>query len=626
MEKSKAKKEEKVLNKTLIFFIRVLKEEGFISTWLEGAKIYFAIEGEEITPNKLSSRARSSLASDGVETILFFEYFSLKPKLKKLLEVKQEKEEVKEEIETVETKFRFLKNDATAVTFSIKFEDLEPVFGVDLENDKIDTIRYKINQKINDDKFLLEYVGLDPFVNTVESRKFGSWTTVVKEKDAMGIEQARLIANQKLEIVIKRVKNSVATPTREDLENFLDKYLKERGITPFDLFENNYRKHNNSEEKMLDEDLVMVCPGIELHLGKLATLADHEDFSTKHALWRLIKVAKEIVKFQEMVKAKTLVMGIGNDSYNSDTIEGSTSSGTPQDNDSRYKESYISGKVGTMSLLETIKILFNKVILQLQMGNHDEKTIFSMFTHFHDLYRLTKDSIVEVPFTYQDARYTTCREFGKNLFIFSHGNAPKGKFLSDKVMAEAAEQQFPEEYRRAKQVYIFAGHVHTDSENNFLNGKVTVLRHASLSGTDAWHANNLYIGQRQGHSVYVFHKDTGYKYQCRITLSEEDKQKKIPSPKRSAKTDINESIERALNLNQERVNKELFEEKIREINEFLKVQYADFNDRLEEILVILGIKNITEEQVKSIINIMGYEEKTKPAQLELKYIEKATAK
>ncbi len=624
MAKSKAKKEEKVLNKTLIFFIRVLKEEGFISTWSEAAKIYFAIEGEEITPNKLAMRAKSALASDGVETNLFFEYCSLKSKLKKLIEVTKEKEEIKEETEVAETKLKVLANDATAVSFSIKFEDLEPVFGVDLENDPIDTIRYKINQKINDDKFLLEYIGLDPYINTIESRKFGSWTTVVKEKDSMGIEQARLIANQKFEIVIKKKKNIVGYPTREDFVKFLEDFLKERGITPFDLFENNYKTFKSEEHPVLNENLIMVSPGLELHLGKLGSLADFEDYSTKQAMWRIKKVTEEIVKYQLMVGAAQFTMGIGNDFFNSDTVDDKTTAGTPQNNDSRYKETYLWGKVGMVSMIETLKMFFNKIVLKHNPGNHDEKSSFSLFSHIYDIYSMTEDPKVSVPFTFEDIRFTTIQEFGDNLLVFSHGNSPGTKNLNDADLAKAVKYQYPEQYNKAKNVYVFAGHLHTDRENKY--DKVTVIRTASLSGIENWHAANAYIGQRQGHSVYLFDKERGYVGKHVITLTEKDKLAKISSMPRNNKIDINKGMKKALDLNAESSKTMLLAKKIKEINEHLKATHEDFNDRLKEILVILGIKNITEEQVREIINIMGYEEKTKPARLELKYIEKATTK
>ena len=66
-------------------------------------------------------------------------------------------------------------------------------------------------------------------------------------------------------------------------------------------------------------------------------------------------------------------------------------------------------------------------------------------------------------------------------------------------------------------------------ENN-----VTVIRTASPTGIDAWHADNGYVNARQGHAVYVIDKEAdGLEVTNYITIKNKDKKKKnIRSVKR----------------------------------------------------------------------------------------------
>ena len=119
------------LNETLIFYIGTLKNEGIITTWSEGAKIYFDIEKKEITPSLLSSRFKSINFTTSVNPQLFFEYCKYTPKLKK-------KEEIHEEVIDSDTPL--------TRTLSIPKSDYKDIFNVDL-TDSPEEIRRKVLEK-----------------------------------------------------------------------------------------------------------------------------------------------------------------------------------------------------------------------------------------------------------------------------------------------------------------------------------------------------------------------------------------------------------------------------------------------------------------------------------------------
>ena len=164
-------------------------------------------------------------------------------------------------------------------------------------------------------------------------------------------------------------------------------------------------------------------------------------------------------------------------------------------------------------------------------------------------------------------------------------------------MAESIKYQFPKEYDSAKNVYVFAGHLHQDSENKF--DKVTILRTASLTGVENWHYSNLYLGQRQGHTVYLIDKNKGYVGKNNITLTDDDKKKKIRSINRDKETNVFDTMTDTLNLNDENYLNEKRKKELAQI----KRQIANISKKqrlvVEAISEVLNLDmtKYTEEEI-----------------------------
>lgn len=597
-------------NETLIFYINTLKKQKVIGTWAEGAQLYYEVEKKEISPSALSSRSKSLVFSTSVNPQLFFTYCDMTEKLIK----KEEKAAV---IKKDEVSFE----GPLTRTLSIPREDYGPVFGVDLDKDAPDVIKRKIQEKIADDIFLLTYLGFNPGRFEVQKINMGGWTTPVKTKND-GKEEITKVQNDKFTIIIGKKKNPVLYYTKEECDNWLNGFLSDHCLTPFDFFGKTKTPVKKSE---YNRDLMMVSPGLELHLGKLATMADHEDYSTKQAMWRIVKVVYEMVEYQRQQKASGLILGIGNDYFNSDTVDDKTTAGIPQHNDTRFKEIYLWGKVGYLQMIETLKTEFDKVIVKGNPGNHDEKSSFSLFTNIYDIYNQTKDPKVQVDFGFKDLRYSTCQSFGDNLIVFSHGKSPEGKNLNDKKIAENIKYQFPEEFSKAKNVYVFVGHLHQDSEQKFDN--VTVIRTASLTGIDSWHSANLFLGQRQGHSVYLIDKTKGYVGKRNITLSEEEKYSKIPGLGRRDIDNVYEAMKKTLNLNTDTINKQRADNRLKEIEKEFKSIDKKYNSLINEVVQILGDGTpLDPETLESLKGVLGYPKETEQLETEKVMLLKARNK
>lgn len=599
-------------NLTLIYYIKLLKSQKIIKTWKEGAKIYFDFEQQEISPTALGNQANKILMSS-VNPQLLFEYCEL---TEQYLKSKTQQEK------PVETKIDKTEKDTIIRSLSIPKEDYETIFNIDIENDSREAIRQKIMNKISDDLFLLTYLGFNPGRFEVQKITTGAWTTPVKVENESGEKTVETVLNEKFSVSIVRRKKPILFYTKEECDSWLDEFLSTRKITPFDFFEDKYGG-SKKQDHSVNDDLVMVCPGFEAHIGKLGSVVDFEDFSTKQAMWRLKQTALEIVEYQKKHKAQSLILGVGNDYFNSDTVDDKTTAGTQQHNDTRFKEVYLWGKIGYFQIIETLKEQFNKIIIKGNPGNHDEKSSFSLFTNIYDVYNITKDEKVDVQFSYKDLRYTTCYEFGKNLIVFSHGKSPEGRNLKDQLLAESIKYQFPEEYNRADNVYVFAGHIHQDSENKF--DKVTVIRTASLTGIENWHYSNLYIGQRQGHSVYLIDKDKGYVGKHNITLTKEDRKKTINSIDRDENTNVVNTMTKAMDLNPDSMEKELNAKELTTIKRKIGYIKGLYRKKLNKLAEQLGInlEEYDKKEIEKMINTLGYEKEVKQLeahkQLVLKY-------
>ncbi len=592
----------------VLFCIEVLKGMGKIKDWKEGARLYFDLTKQEVAPNSLARKVGSIMLSD----INHQKFLLCLRDCEKTLSLYEEG------ISKV-TDARVERNndlsEKIVQTFAITDNDLITKFGIDLNSDDTLTKKRKIMIKFSDDIFLLEYLGFDPGRFEIKKFDIGSWSTPVKEEYKTGEKLVIEVLNEKYNVVVGPRKKPLFYISREECEHFLDEFLKRKRLTPFDLFNEKFQGEFDLKPVDISQKnnrYIMICPGLELHLGKLGSVVDYEDYSTKQAMWRLRFVAKALVEYQKKYNASKLLLGIGNDYFNSDTTDDKTTAGTPQNNDTRFKEVYLWGKIGYMRLIETAKEYFDEVILKGNPGNHDEKSSYSLLTFLYYIYDLMKDKKVKINITYEDLRFTTGYVFGDNLIVFSHGKSPEGKSLNDQRLAEAVRNYFPNEFHQAKRVYVFAGHLHKDSKYTY--GNVTIIRTAALTGVENWHYSNSYIADRQGHSLYVIDKERGLIGTEYITLNDKDKVEKIGAISREPKADVNEEMIDALNLSSTVVEEEKLIKELDDVDFLIDQIDEKYCEVINNLMVTLDINkdSLTKEQLIAVKNALGYYNQIEP--------------
>ena len=89
----------------------------------------------------------------------------------------------------------------------------------------------------------------------------------------------------------------------------------------------------------LDNNMLLEFPAVELHLGKMAHHWDTgEDYDHKIAQERFREIISSTVDIQDIYKCGTCFLSIGQDFFNSDTVDNTTTQGTPMQNDLRWKK------------------------------------------------------------------------------------------------------------------------------------------------------------------------------------------------------------------------------------------------------------------------------------------------
>lgn len=247
---------------------------------------------------------------------------------------------------------------------------------------------------------------------------------------------------------------------------------------------------------------VEVCL-MDLHVGKLAWGEETgSDYDTAIAE-RIAKDAVADLLWQaERYPVERFILPIGNDFYHYDNALGTTTSGTPQDRDTRLLKMFRRGRgvaswmIDTLAQRAPVEVVVvtgnHAAVLELMLG----EVLAAEFAHD------TRVSVDNAPTLRKYVQY------GKNLIGFTHGNEePHGKL--PQIMAVERPQLWADTTHR--EYHLGHIHKHKTTEPVTVDDQtgVTVRILRSLSGTDAWHAKKGYVGGKRGAEAFVWRHSGG---------------------------------------------------------------------------------------------------------------------
>lgn len=230
------------------------------------------------------------------------------------------------------------------------------------------------------------------------------------------------------------------------------------------------------------------------HIGKKAWPGEtrRKPYDTAIGVQTLREANADLITRGNDKKVAERVILLGGDFFNADTKAGTTTGGTPLDNDSRIQKMLEEGSKAMFDIIEwSAEFCPTKIIVV--PGNHDSSKTWALQLILQAYFR--NDKRVTVDGGYTSRKYHV---HGKCLLGLTHGD--KGwKRLPGLMSREAAH-----EWGQTTLHHIHHGHLHNKRQVDTVDG-VTIFQHPALCEVDAYHVEEGFVSDR-GQETYYYHK------------------------------------------------------------------------------------------------------------------------
>ena len=242
----------------------------------------------------------------------------------------------------------------------------------------------------------------------------------------------------------------------------------------------------------------------DAHFGKLAWGPETgTDYDTDIAATVYQNAIDDLLDRSRGMKVGKILFPVGSDFFHVNNWQGTTANGTEQDLDTRFARVF---ELGTLSVVRAINSC--RVVAPVELvwvpGNHDRETSYYLVRVLAAHFRA--DRGVDVDLSPKHRKYVL---HGTNLIGFTHGDQEKHRDLPSIMAAEV-----PDLWAKATCREFHLGHYHKAKQtvhtttDEFGGVRVRVL--PSLSGTDAWHYRQGYVGTKRAAEAYLWDSKEGY--------------------------------------------------------------------------------------------------------------------
>lgn len=235
------------------------------------------------------------------------------------------------------------------------------------------------------------------------------------------------------------------------------------------------------------------------HFGKLCWSHEtgYRDYDMKLAL-RDWDCAMETLKDRvRPYRPDEITFVLGNDLLHYDNREQQTTHGTRQDSDTRYQQVFRAVRQRVMGDIRRFRSFTRHVKVVLVPGNHDTLSVWHLGDSLEIAYAGEGDVTVD-----NKPRLRKYVQWGAAMLMFTHGD--KGK-RADYPLLMATER--PTLWGQSKFREAHLGHIHQVRLEEKHGVRVRVL--PSLCPPDAWHSENMYVGNLQSAEAYSWDKEMG---------------------------------------------------------------------------------------------------------------------
>lgn len=235
----------------------------------------------------------------------------------------------------------------------------------------------------------------------------------------------------------------------------------------------------------------------DIHFGKLTWHEESgDDYDIKIARTVVLATLEKLLSYAQHFGVNKIILPMGNDFFNVDNQDNTTSHGTPQQEDTRWKKTFKEGRKLAVDMIDMCLSVAPVDVLFIP-GNHDEQRSFFLGEVIDAHYTNTKQVMVD-----NGAKKRKYRHFGNILLGFTHGYHEKLAKLPSIMPIEA-----PEEWARSnfREWHLGDKHHKEDLQHRTkdLDG-VTIRLLRSLSATDVWHFDKGYVGTLRSAEAFLW--------------------------------------------------------------------------------------------------------------------------
>jgi len=242
--------------------------------------------------------------------------------------------------------------------------------------------------------------------------------------------------------------------------------------------------------------LLLIDPA-DVHIGKLcSSLEVGKDYNSQIAVQRVFEGVNGILENAKGWDIEEIAFIGGNDILHIDTPKRTTTSGTPQDTDGMWYESFMIACKLYQQVLEQladiapVRFVFNP-------SNHDYTNGFFLAQLIEAYFR--NDQRIKFDVSISHRKYF---QYYNNLIGTTHGDGAKTQDLGALMAHEACK-----EWSKTKHRYFYTHHVHHKTAKDLIGCTVESLR--SPTESDSWHSRNGYTGVPKAIEGYVHNREYG---------------------------------------------------------------------------------------------------------------------
>lgn len=223
----------------------------------------------------------------------------------------------------------------------------------------------------------------------------------------------------------------------------------------------------------------LLIPVTDLHVGKRSWGGyGPGEFSTERAARRLSEAVDGALSWLPGAPER-IILPIGGDFFQADSVNGTTGRGTPQDLDGTPEQMVSQGFAIAFSLVRELSAVA-PVTLVYNRGNHDPILSWALFCALS--HALAEDPRVDTHDDGHPGSPYQCMRYGTTAIGFHHGDGRSKPHELSAVMA----QRWPEIWASTTRREWHLGHVH--HLRVIEDSGVTVHTNPSLSGADRYHS------------------------------------------------------------------------------------------------------------------------------------------